>query len=422
MNDVLSLGTTDDAVLVVVAVAMLALLAVGVLERRRHRARLARLPLRISINGSRGKSTVTRLLTGALAEAGYRPLGKTTGTEPKLLFGWSGEEEDVSRRPEGPNISEQRHVVRRAVEEGADALVSECMAVDPEYQRTFHAEMMDVNVLVICNALEDHLDEMGPTAADVAEVFAASIPAGEKVVVTPEPHLPTYREVCEARGAELLVADPAAITEDQLRGHRHLVLPDHVALVLAITRDLGVSDEVALRGMRNAPADPYAMRVTEIGDPADPAFFVNGFAANDPASTLAVWDHIADRDLPTDDLTVIVNCREDRMDRTQRFAEDVLPHLPIDTLVVTGRQTRPILHAANGGGRIDVDELLDLTDASADDVVAALEGSLAGRIVYGIGNLHGGGVELVQALEDLAVDPRSERPSPTDPLTERGVA
>jgi gamma-polyglutamate synthase len=421
MDAVPDLGTTDDLVLVVVAAAMLVLLLVGVLERRRHRANLAKLPLRISVNGSRGKSTITRLLTGALAEGGYRPLGKTTGTEPKLLFGWSGEDEDIRRRPEGPNIAEQRSVVRRAVKEEADALVSECMAVDPEYQLTFHAEMVDVNLLVICNALEDHLDEMGPTAADVAEVFAASIPAGGKVVVTPEPHLPTYREAAEQRGAELVVADPASVTEEQLRGHQHLVLPDHVALVLAITRDLGIPDDLALRGMRNAPADPYAMRVTEIGDASDPAFFVNGFAANDPASTLAVWDHIADRDLPSDRLTVIVNCREDRMDRTQRFASDVLPKLPIDTLIVTGRQTRPILQAANGAGAIEVRELVDLTDRTAEDVIDALEGTLSRRIVYGIGNLHGGGAELVSALEALEVDGQPTQ-EPTDPLPERGVA
>jgi gamma-polyglutamate synthase len=406
--DGFSLGTTDDLVLLVVAVATLALLGVGIVERRRHRARLAVLPLRISVNGSRGKSTVTRLLTGALAAGGYRPLGKTTGTEPKLLLGWNGTEEDIVRRPEGANISEQRNVVRRAVEEGANALVSECMAVKPEYQLTFHEELVDVNLYVICNALEDHLDEMGPTAADVAEVFAASIPHEGRVVVTPEPYVGTYRAVAEARSSDLLLADPDAVTEEQLRGFGHLVLPDHVALVLAVTRELGIPDRVALRGMRAAPVDPFAMRVTEIGDPDEPAFFVNGFAANDPMSTLAVWQHIEEQGLPVDGLTVLVNCRADRLDRTQQFATDVLPYLPIDTLVVTGQQTRPILRAA-ADGVLAVGEVRDLTGASPDQVVAALDDRLSRQVVYGVGNLHGGGVELVAALEDLEVDPLDAR-------------
>jgi gamma-polyglutamate synthase len=402
-----SLGTSDDVVLLAVVVGALLLLVLGAVERRRHRARLARLPIRISVNGSRGKSTVTRLLTSALAEGGFRTLGKTTGTEPKLLFGWSGEEEDIVRRPEGANIGEQRMVVRRAAEAEAEVLVSECMAVKPEYQLTFHREMIDVNLLVICNALEDHLDEMGPTVADVAVVFADSIPENGKVVVIPEPHVDTYLRVAADRDCKVLMAEPDAVTEDQLQGFGYLVLPDHVALVLAVTRELGIPDEVAMRGMRNAAADPFAMRVVPIGEQEQPGYFVNGFAVNDPMSTLAVWDHIADRSLGTDGLTVIVNCRADRMDRTTQFATDVLPHLPIDTLVVTGQQTRPILRAAESD--LDVAEVLDLTGAPADRVVAALNGHLPGRVVYGIGNLHGGGVQLVAALEALAIDD-SERP------------
>lgn len=401
--DRLALGTSDDAVLVVVLVASLLLLTAGVVERRRHRARLGRLPLRISVNGSRGKSTVTRLLTGALAAGGYRPLGKTTGTEPKLLFGWSGEEEDLRRRPEGPNIGEQLSVTRRAVEVGADVLVTECMAVKPEYQLTFHDDLVEVNLLVICNALDDHLDEMGPTAADVAEVFAASIPRGGTVVVTPEAHLDTYLEVAADRDATVLVAEPATVSERALQGHSHLVLAEHVALVFAITRELGIDDEVALAGMRAAPVDPFAMRVTPVGDRDEPAYFVNGFAANDPGSTLAVWQHIQAQDLAVDGLTVIVNCRGDRIDRTELFATDVLPRLPIDTLVVTGEQTRPILRAASQG-TIAVHDLIDLTGASAGEVVAALNGSLSGHVIFGVGNLHGGGVELVGAIEDLAID------------------
>jgi gamma-polyglutamate synthase len=436
----LGLGTSDDVVLVVVVLAASLLLTVGVLERRRHRRHLDRLPLRISINGSRGKSTVTRLLTGALAAGGYRPLGKTTGTEPKLLFGWSGREEDIRRRPEGANISEQRDVVRRAVRERADALVTECMAVDPEYQLTFHRQLVDVNLLLICNALEDHLDVMGPTVEDVAEVFAASIPAGGTVVVTPEPHVSTYRATADERGARLLVADPELVTEEQRHGFGHLVLAEHVALVLTVTRQLGIPDADALRGMREAPVDPFAMRVTPIGDPVAPALFVNGFAANDPASTLAVWEHLAERTSTTDGLTVIVNCRSDRVERSELFASDVLPHLPIDTLIVTGAGTRPILRAADRG-ILDVAELLDLTGAAPDEVIGAMNGSLSGGgVVYGVGNLHGGGVELVAALEALAVDgrhdPDPEPPEPPahddhdpeattdepDPLARRGVA
>jgi hypothetical protein len=40
-----------------------------------------------------------------------------------------------------------------------------------------------------------------------------------------------------------------------------------------------------------------------------------------------------------------------------------------------------------------------------DAVVEVLRDRLAGRVVLGVGNLHGGGAEIVAALEGLAVDP-----------------
>jgi hypothetical protein len=61
-----------------------------------------------------------------------------------------------------------------------------------------------------------------------------------------------------------------------------------------------------------------------------------------------------------------------------------------------------------------------------------MNGSLSGgAIVYGVGNLHGGGVELVAALEALAVDPEGDPDrdpdaetvtDEPDPLDRRGVA
>lgn len=401
------LGSSDDIVFVVAAIAAVLLFGAGVFEQRRHRRNVAALPLRISVNGSRGKSTVTRLLTGALAAGGYRPLGKTTGTEARLIRGWDLEEEDVLRRPEGPNIGEQRVMMRRAVAEGADTVVAECMAVTPEYQLTFHRTMLDVNLLVITNALDDHLEEMGPTAEDVAEVFSASIPEGGTVVVVPGPHLALLLSAAKKRGATVVVADPEEVSEALLQSFDHLVLDEHVALTLAVTRHLGVPDSAAIAGMRAAPADPFATRLLPIGDPVAPALFVNAFPANDPASTLGVWDHVRDRGHPTDGLVVIMNCREDRIARTQQFAHDVLPRLPIDTLVITGHSTRAVVRAA-ADGHLQVREVLDLTGQEAGAVTAALDDRLKGRVVLGVGNLHGGGREIIAALEQLAVEPMTE--------------
>jgi gamma-polyglutamate synthase len=403
----IDLGTSDDVTLLMIVVAVLLLLLAGVREHVRHRRNIEAIPLRISVNGSRGKSTVTRLLTGAIAAGGRRPLGKTTGTEARLIRGWDLEEEEIHRRPEGPNIGEQREMMRRAAREGADTAVAECMAVTPEYQLTFHRRMLDVNLLVITNALEDHLEEMGPTAADVAEVFSATIPQDGTLVLVPGPHLERFLAVAQERNTSVVVGDPEGIDDALLKTFDHLVLAEHVALTLAVTRHLDIPDDVAIAGMRAAPADPFATRLLPIGNPDDPALFVNAFPANDPESTLGVWQHVLDRGHPKEGLVVIMNCREDRIARTQQFADDVLPSLPIDTLVVTGHSTRSVIRASQDG-RIDARETLDLTGQDPAALAKALEGRIDGRVVLGVGNLHGGGREIIAQLEHLGVDPVTE--------------
>lgn len=398
------LGTSDDVVFLVSAGVAILALGLGALERWRYRRRLAAIPLRISVNGSRGKSTVTRLLTGALAAGGYRPLGKTTGTEARLVLGWSGEEVTVRRRPEGPNIGEQRDMTRRAVAAAADAIVAECMAVSPDYQRTFLRDLVDVNLLVVTNALDDHLEEMGPTSADVADVFCDTIPVGGRVVVVPGQHLDRFRAGAERRGARLLVGDPEEVDDRLLRRFDHLVMDEHVALVLAVTRDLGIDDDVALGGMLAAPPDPFATRLVPVGDADAPAILVNAFAANDPVSTLRVWHHVVAVGHPTAGLVVVMHCRDDRIPRSRLFAAQVLPNLPVHTLVVTGAATRPITDAVHDG-RIVVERMLDLTGADTSAIVAALDPLLAGRVVLGVGNLHGGAVELLEALRERHVVP-----------------
>ena len=64
------------------------------------------MPLRVNVNGIRGKSTVTRLVTAILAEEGYNVVGKTTGTAARMIYGLD-REEPIVRKPEGANIKEQ---------------------------------------------------------------------------------------------------------------------------------------------------------------------------------------------------------------------------------------------------------------------------------------------------------------------------
>ena len=61
-------------------------------------------------------------------------------------------------------------LVKLAESRGADAIVVECMALQPENQWAAERHMIKSTVGVITNVRDDHLDVMGPTVHDVAAV------------------------------------------------------------------------------------------------------------------------------------------------------------------------------------------------------------------------------------------------------------
>ena len=124
------------------------ILAFLVAERIRHERRLERIPIRIHVNGTRGKSSVTRLIAAALRRSGIPTLAKTTGTAPVLILP-DGSEETIRRRAPA-NILEQMKVVERAARLDARAVVVECMALDPELQSVSETAMIRSTVATSC--------------------------------------------------------------------------------------------------------------------------------------------------------------------------------------------------------------------------------------------------------------------------------
>ncbi|PYZ96053.1 poly-gamma-glutamate synthase PgsB [Alteribacter lacisalsi] len=372
------------------------LFALGILERKRHQRNVESIPTRININGVRGKSTVTRLITGIMMEAGYRTVGKTTGTQARMIY--NDREDPIIRDPEGPNIREQLKVMKSVSEDKTEVLVSECMAVNPDYQKVFQNIMLQANIGVIVNVLEDHMDVLGPTIDDVAHSFTATVPYNGYLIVNDGPYQDYFRKIAEERNTEMIVADTSTVTEEYLRKFEYMMFPDNAALPLAVAQAMGIDRETALKGMLNAPPDPGAMRILKTGDPEKPSYFFNGFAANDASSTLNIWKRVKELGFPSEHPIVIMNCRKDRVDRSEQFARDVLPNLDIGTLVVIGDLTSPIERAYQEG-MIEADEFINLEGRGTDEIYNALHEKMNRSSVFGVGNIHGAAEPLVERIQ-----------------------
>src|SRR5699024_775883 len=148
-----------------IAGILVILLALGVMETVMHRWVLQRLPVRVHVNGTRGKTSVVRLIAAGLRGGGKRVCSKTTGSFAAVT-GPDGEDYPL-HRPNQPNIIEQMRVMRRVVGFRPDVLVMECMALQPNFQALSERQMVRSTHGVITNARADHLDVMGPGAPDV---------------------------------------------------------------------------------------------------------------------------------------------------------------------------------------------------------------------------------------------------------------
>ncbi|NJH85773.1 poly-gamma-glutamate synthase PgsB, partial [Staphylococcus agnetis] len=178
-----------------------------------HNKRINSIPVRININGIRGKSTITRLIYGILREDQINVICKTTGPVARMLYWYTDEEFPVVRKPQGPNIGEQRDILKIVNKEGAEAIVNECMAVNPDYQIIFQKQLLKANIGVIVNVMEDHMETLGPTLDDVAESFTATIPYNGKLVVMKDEYTDFFKKVADQRNTETIVVDKDDIDE-----------------------------------------------------------------------------------------------------------------------------------------------------------------------------------------------------------------
>jgi len=255
----------------------------GVLERlARDRARRA-VHVRVHVNGTRGKSTVTRMIWAALREAGVPAVAKTTGTAPRLLLPDGSERPIVRRAP--ASIREQLWLLRRARRAGARAVVAECMAVDPSLQWTSEHDMIDATVGVITNTRTDHLESMGGTREEIAHSLANSIPRGGVLVLGDADFADVFRERAAALGTRVVLTGPVSLeAEETSAPPRGDVNRENEATALAVCRELGIDESTALRGIRRAPRDPGSATGGALAVRGRSVGWLDATAANDPES------------------------------------------------------------------------------------------------------------------------------------------
>ena len=382
------------------AAGTVALGAMGVWESYWHQRNLESIPIRIHVNGTRGKSGVTRLIAAGLRAGGIRTCAKTTGTLPQMIFP-DGVEYPIFR-PARANVKEQIRVVRAAAQQRAEALVIECMALNPGLQAVCELKLVRSTHGVITNARADHLDVMGPTVVDVARSLAGTTPVDGKLFTAEQNHLHILKEAAQDRGSELIAIgddEVAQVSWDELEQFSYIEHPDNVALALRVCHDVGIDRDTALRGMWHAQPDPGVMTVAQTEKADQHMIFVNGFAANDPESTGKIWELVLRRFPKIKRRIAVVNCRADRADRSNQLAEACLEWTPADHYLVSGTATHLFAKRAMALG-LKQQRITCVENKPLPQLLNTLHQQVGqSALVMGMGNIASPGMELVQYFD-----------------------
>ncbi len=303
---------------------------------REHEARIQRLPIRIHVNGIRGKSTVTRLVAGVLREGGYETVAKTTGSAARIIYA-DGNEEPIKRRG-APTIVEQIEIVRQYVTPTTEALVIECMAVNPIYQKVSQEQIVKGNITVITNVREDHQDVMGETLEEIADSLANTIPHGGLLIVAEErEHLrDRLQKIATARGSDFLYADPEWVTDEDLAGFQYLSFKENLAIGLAIAKILDIPQDVAIKGMQRAIPDIGVVFVQQATIKDKEIVWAPLFAVNDRESTIMGVEALRPYHKADAARIGVLNNRYDRAVRAVQFAEIAARDLKLDYYITFG--------------------------------------------------------------------------------------
>ena len=236
--------------MVLVSVCVGLLLVAGLLENYFHQRNLKKIPIRILVNGTRGKTSVCRLVVAALNKHGIRTMGRTTGSEAAMLNP-DGSVEPFVRRT-AARITEMIPFVRSCAKAEVRCMVVECMALGAENQRTIARTLVKPTHVVITNSYVDHIVEIGSTTEETAWTLSQSVPKGCELFAVED----CYQGLdCIFHKVDVAQQRIAVLMDDRIERSPIPLHGSNVSLSVALCGALGVGEDEVLAAISEVVPD-----------------------------------------------------------------------------------------------------------------------------------------------------------------------
>lgn len=321
---------------------------------------------RVLVTGSRGKSTIVRLLHAALQDAGLQTYARITGVEPREI-GPRGVR--TISRSAGAHVEEMRWWLRK-LPASAQGVILENSAISPDLQ-DLAGRWLRPDLTILSNTLPDHQEAWGPTRTGATEALVAGVPVGGRVIVPID--LQADQHLCgllEKRRCGLLFAKPSGAGGEGFEAA-------NLGLAATACTQFGFDKDQTLKAMRTVGRDKYDFRVLDYAG----AELALAFSVNDIASTRMVFRSLC---WPEHETRLIYNHRKDRPERLRSFFGWLNNSDWRDVLIIGDKPY----------ARLGVARYLDIKSGEGLRKIVQ-----PGDRIFGCGNIAGLPLSLVTALD-----------------------
>ncbi len=379
--------------MVTVTTILVIIISLLIIERWMVRRSVRYLSLRVLVNGTRGKSSVTEYVAAGLSCSQADVMGKVTGIIPTIIYGGK---KTVIERHGVARVQEQVNIIRLARKKKVKNLILECMSIAPELQK-LEALVFQPHIYVITNIRDDHREEMGITLESQAEAICNAIPENCKVVTQETCFLDKIKKKAAEKKSTVVVTKEL---DHELKTRLPFgIFPENVALALTVCEEAGVKRSHCESGILNCILNSESPLIT-VTDTGKTFHLLNAFSVNDIDSTASFikhWMNVIDFD---GKITLILNTRADRPLRSQLFAEWIAQnHDSYQRIILTGNHTFKARSVLIKSG-VEKSKIESWKGEHLRNISTNLINTMANRsLVVGVGNIGGDGFNIMKQLK-----------------------
>ena len=351
-----------------------------------------KIPLRILVNGTRGKSSVVKCISAALRESDKKTVAKITGVIPTIIY--PDGSNNFIKRIAPARVQEQFKIMRLASKLSADCLVLECMSITPELQK-LESKIFKPHIYVITNIKDDHREQMGNELEQVKAICNA-IPT-DSIVISSEQRYRTEIEksVQMKKSSLIFVYDEISGIENIPEGS----FESNIKISVAVCKSAGIDEVKARNAIINEIKNSEKL-LYEYSFDKSKIKFINGFAVNDVTSSQEFLNQWRNKLGEFKNMNIIFNSRSDRPLRSIEFAKWFGSIKNLNKIILTGSYTpRTRIELIRNG--VESHRIIIWTKRKIKNAISYLKEIAEPDTVFiGLGNIADEGLLFIDTLKE----------------------